>query len=245
MRELELDCGSFAGSISTFLRQIMDYQLDVFSFRLDSVVEQVACTILDAYDPLPVDEAGTYLVLCATLLRLKSRRLLPLESPLQDDLVRGVEEVGGSFVSHHAALENYREVVGILENLEAESALLCPRGIIPTEPIPKAGGSLQQVSLLTLVVAFEQAMRLHRPSFLEITRPECSLPWAITYTRQALAARGKVPLSRVFPDFCSRLEVVMIFLSILELIRLGEVFLSEGSTEYHLEAKEAFDCLVS
>jgi len=245
MRELELDCGSFVGSISTFLRQVLDYQLDVFSISLDHVVEQVACTILDAYDPLPIDEAGAYLVLCATLLRLKSRRLLPVEDPFQEDSKPKAEEADCLGLSQMATMENYREVVEILEYLAAESALLSPRGAIASDQTPKEEGVLQQVSLLTLVAAFEHAMRLQRPAGFEISRPECSLPWAMSYTRQTLATGGKVPLSRVFPDSCSRLEIVMIFLSILELIRLGEVFLTEGTTEYALEAKEVFECLVS
>ncbi|MBS3939098.1 MAG: segregation/condensation protein A [Peptococcaceae bacterium] len=239
MTEVEIDCENFAGSLTKLLRLLLDSELDIFALRLEHVVEQVVQAIMDAHTPLAVDEAGTHLVLCSTMLRLKSRRLLPVEDLRQTEASLHADDPALLSIVQGLTYESYREVVDMLENLAAESALLSPRGVVAYEALPSAGGSLQKVSLLTLVAAFEQAMRLRQPMVLEVSRPACTLAWGMSYVRQTIEAQGRVEFSCVFPLACSRLEIVMIFLGLLELVRLGEVLLRDDAAACYLESREA------
>lgn len=238
MTELVVNCDNFSGSFTKLVRLLVEHEIDILSVRLEHIILQVSKTIMDCHEPVAVDEAGVYLVLCSTLLRLKSRRLLPL------DEVEMLEADAALQLSLPLAdtadfpREHYRQVVLVLENLASLSALLCPRGATTSEALPPSSGLLGKVSLLSLTAAFEHALRTRTPHFLEIAPPECSLPWAMDFLRRTIGLQGRVEFVQVLPAICSRLEIVMIFLGLLELIRLGEVVLHGETTQFYLERKE-------
>jgi len=238
MSELVVSCDNFSGSLTKLLRLLTEHELDIFAVRLERIIDQVSKTIMDCHEPLPVDEAGVYLVLCSTLLRLKSRRLLPVD---ETEMLAADAALQSTLPSDETAdfpREHYRQVVLVLENLASMSALLCPRGATTSEDLPPAGGLLGKVSLLSLTAAFEHALRTRTPHFIEIAPPECSLPWAMDFLRRTIGLQGRVEFVQVLPAVCSRFEIVMIFLGLLELIKLGEVVLYGETTQFYLERKE-------
>lgn len=238
MSEVVVSCENFSGSFAKLVRLLVEHEMDILSVRLENIVAQVIETIMDCYAPLSVDEAGVQLVLCSTLLRLKSRRLLPTDEVEETEALATISSTLPPSLAADFPYENYREVVLVLENLASQSALLSPRGATGALDMPTANVLLGKVSLLSLTAAFEQALRTRSPHFLEIAPPECSLPWAMDVLRRTIGRQGRVQFAQILPATCSRLEIIMIFLGLLELIRLGEVVLHGESTNFYLESKE-------
>lgn len=229
MSALEVTCQGFSGPLTTLFRLLMDQELDVFSVRLSSVVEQVVQAILDPDSPLDADDSGAYLVLCAGLLRLKSRRMLPADPVPDEEVINEVLDEEAAALEHLLEYQHYRTVAQILDNLAQEAALQFPRGMA-AEDLPKAGSPLEHVSLMSLVAALERALSQRSTHVMEITQEEYTLGDAIASLRSFLVKQGRVQVMDIFPRGCSRLEIIVTFLGLLELIRLGEVSLCDDES---------------
>lgn len=229
MSGLEVTCQEFSGPLTTLFRLLMDHELDVFSVRLAAIVDQVVDAILDPDSPLDADDAGAYLVLCSGLLRLKSRRMLPADPAPAEELLEEVEDEEAAALLHLLEYQHYRTVAVILDTLAQEASLLYPRGIA-AEDLPRTTPPLEHVSLLSLVAALEHALSQRTIPVMEVSHEGYTLSQAMERLRSSLLRQGRVQVLAIFPQGSSRLDIVVTFLGLLELIRLGEVSLCDDES---------------
>jgi len=238
MSQINVVSGEFSGPLPLLFKLLMDCELDVFSVRLAHITRQVVEAILSPDSPLDADDAGAYLVLCAGLLRLKSRKLLPVERQPQAEPVEE-EIVDEDVLAMEQLLEyqHYRSVAEILGQLAEEASMLYPRGLTASEPAQAFTG-LEHVSLMSLVAALDQALKTRGPATMEIEDEEYTLSQALQNLRTILRQRKRMNVSEVFPRGSSRLEIIVLFLGLLELLRLGDALLTEEAGVLYVQARE-------
>ena len=105
VRELELDLDAFEGPFDLLLHLILREQVDLYEVSLTRIVD-VYLRELDTMEHLNLEVATEFLLIAATLVELKSRRLLPGEDGLdldvfiadiERDLIhRSLERTGGN-----------------------------------------------------------------------------------------------------------------------------------------------------
>lgn len=218
----------YDGLLTNLVRLILNGELNVFSLRVSDIVDQVVESILSPDSPYDTDDASAHIVLCATILRIKSRRLLPVEEDdtEEEDAAEAALLEEEAVIRCLAEYQHYQTVAGLLSDMAQESAKLFPRG---SKEVPEGDEQqdLSHVSLMSLVAALENALENSDPDPMSIEAEEYTTYAALMHLRDLLSHGKRVAFADVFPPHSSRLVIVVVFLSLLELIRTGEARVNE------------------
>lgn len=181
-----------------------------------------------------LENASAAYALLARAIDLKARSLLPTPPPDPEpepeaadeevEAARLAERVAAyqAFAEAAAALREFerrRQVrFGRPEATAAKAAQGSPHR--STEPPDPAEAAQALEKLLTV---FAEVWERSRPRTREVSRERYTVAQAVGRLRQRLASARGLEFTQLFSDDADRLEVVVTFLALLELVRLGEV----------------------
>jgi len=208
----------FEGPLDLLLFLIRRDELDVTTIHVAQVADQYLAYIREATE-LNLDIAGEYLVMAATLTRMKSRSLLPVERALMEENEDPME----SLMRHLVLYKAFKEVAGELR--ESESIwrdAFCPPGERERYQEEVAETDPGQTSLLDLIAALESMTDKNTgPPVHRISRPLLSFTECVS----ALDKFLPVNVSRTFRDAlgagADSARVVSLFAALLELMKRG------------------------
>ena len=217
-RACRINIDDFEGPLDLLLFLIRRDELDVTTIHVAEVADQYLKYIRDA-EELNLDIAGEYLVMAATLTRMKSRMLLPVERALMEE----TEDPMETLMRHLVLYKAFKEVASDLrENESIWRDVFAPPGererykedIIETDP--------GQTSLLDLLLALENMTEKNAPPPRHLVRkPLLSLTDCVNVLDKFLPAN----VSRDFADALGKdahqAVVVSFFVAVLELVRRG------------------------
>jgi segregation and condensation protein A len=226
---VRLDGVAFEGPLDLLLFLIRRNEIDVHDIPIALVTDQFLA-YLERMDPSQLEAAGEFLAMAATLLRIKTRMLLPApQEPDAEDL----EDPRSELVARILEYQQVRELARGLRDREVEAARQHPRGAIePVEaaPAPVAEPAERRVTLKDLLRAFAAALAarpaepVHRVEPVRITLED-----RLRHVRAVLAERGAVLFHELFPPEAARLELVVTLVALLEMVRGGEVVLRQDA----------------
>ena len=165
--------------------------------------------------------------MAATLMHIKSKMLLP-----EDELAEEEDEVEDSreaLIQQLLEYKRYKDAASVLEQKEClqKNVFMRPAGEGKDEV-------LLDVNLFDLLSAFsgvlERFKKEEEPA-REIERDEITVGEKIRLITDILMKEKSVNFARIFAGVRSRVEAVVTFLALLELIRLQEVMVRE-KTEF-------------
>jgi segregation and condensation protein A len=212
----------FEGPLDLLLYLIKQDEIDIYDISLERITSQYL-EYLQAFRELNIELAGEFIVMAANLIYLKSRSLLPVDQqpPAEDaeeddprwDLIRQLIEY--KKFKEAAAELHQRELEQ--ERIFAREGALAPRF---QEPL-----RLGDVGIFQLINAFQIVIkRLEaRQDVQEIFSEVYSVSEKIDTILRRVAAGTPIRFSDLFGAVVSRVEVVVTFLALLELIRLKQV----------------------
>lgn len=184
---------------------------------------------LDALDAesagaLDLDRAAALLLAGARLLERRARALLPLESAPapaaeeEDEAPETAEELARRLAEYRG----YKEAAALLRRFEEEQARRFPSGAEPVVAGPGAG--LGDLTLDHLLAAFQRIWEAAAPEVPgEIPREEVTVEMRMEALLDRLEREGEVAFTALFDGQTTRRLVVVTFLALLELIRLGRL----------------------
>ena len=166
---------------------------------------------------LDLEVASEYLVMAATLAHIKSRMLLPPD-PMEED-----EDPRRELVEQLIEHEKFRKAAETLGAIDASRELFFVRRGAP--PGELAGEVTLEVDLSQLVQAFERVLgRLEQDDLNQVIRREdFNVPEMMERITRALEAGRRLSFAGLLDGCRNRLERVVLFLGLLELVRLGTV----------------------
>lgn len=212
---------NFEGPLDLLLHLIKREQVDIHDIPIARITRQYLET-LETMRLLDLDVAGEFLVMAATLMRIKSRTLLP-PSPLDEDEEEG--DPRQELVRRLVEYRKYREVAERLRARETERARRHVKGYRPQvdsdEPLP-----LKPISLFRLMDVLREvlARQVATESIHAVELPPVTVEERMEVIRERLAgAWGQLRFEELLEDCRSRIEIISTFMAVLELIRLGEV----------------------
>ena len=178
-------------------------------------------------------EMAEFLWMAARMLLLKSMRLLPGETPTDDEaeLLGWEDEVRQRLEEYRA----YKEIAGeLLERAEQESFAFPP----PTRPV-EAGGQEQPLDVETLVAAFNSVLARIPPQPVVVHGRTWTLQEKVDLISERLQ-NGPIELIELILESEDRLEAVVTFVAVLELIRRSMIRVrqKERFGPIHVELRE-------
>jgi len=210
---------NFEGPLDLLLHLIRREEMNIYDIPIARITEQYLAIIQDLV-ATDIDRASEFLVMAATLLGIKSRMLLPKPPKVvAEDLP--AEEEGedprAELVRQLVAYSQYKEAAQELREREAEMAHVYSRGLFleePEGPVP-----LEGLSLADLVRAFQEVLK-EEFNWREVPREEIPMREKIREINLRLSRNPSgVRFRDLFSRRRSRLEIVVTFLALLELIR--------------------------
>ena len=204
---------AFEGPLDLLLHLIQREELEITDIPIATITQQYLAT-LELMRELDLDVAGEFLVMAATLMRIKARMLLPPAIAEQEE-----EDPREGLVRQLLEYRRFKEAARDLERLEAERRLLFERGA-PAQLEDPSDGELVPISLFRLLDALRGILQRQAPPMVHtIAAESVSLEEAIAVLRDALRERPRILFEEVLERFLSRLEKITAFLGLLELLK--------------------------
>ncbi len=207
---------TFEGPLDQLLRLAQQGQVDLPTLPLADITTDYLAHARRDFD---VDDVTETIWMLAALMELKARALLPQPPPPEEPPVDDASELEELLEERLAAYRAFKDVTTALRALEAYQQrvfLHSPEEL--NEPL------LSGVALTDLFRAFQEVLARGRERGAEIPPEGITVAdrMAAVLTLLATHADG-VPFDALFPSLASRLEIVVTFLALLELIRLLRV----------------------
>ena len=216
----------YAGPLDLLLQLIERDELDITRVALAQVTDQFL-SYLKVLETMNLGDSADFLVIAARLILIKSEALLPRPVERQP----GEEDPGDELARLLIAYKRYKEIAGNLRSRE-EAGL---RTYLRLAPPPKVEAQLDLsgVTTLHLLAAVQHALALNpeKPSLgTVVAPPKVTIRDQIRPIAHSLhAGGGQASFQSMLSLAESRLEVVVTFLAVLELIKRRKIEASQSN----------------
>lgn len=225
--EVRLDV--FEGPIDLLLNLITRQRVDIYEISISTITEEYIAA-LDQMDGLDLELTTGFLVVAATLLELKSARLLPGRN--LDDVDAQLLEERDLLLARLVECSTYRSAGEEIAVGLAAGAAFFPR-LVSLEPryadvVPDL---LARVSLVDLGRAAGRALAPKPEVVLDtshVAPMRVSVRDAINELRGVLESGGEKGFIELCRGHTDRLEIVVRFLALLEMFKAGAVELGQA-----------------
>jgi segregation and condensation protein A len=212
----------FEGPLDLLLYLIKQDEVDIHDISLERITSQYL-EYLQAFKELNIELAGEFIVMAANLIYLKSRSLLPIEQqPPEEDASE--EDPRWELIRQLIEYKKFKEAAAELHLRELEQERIFSREEAALSALPEPL-RLGEVGIFQLINAFQTVIKRidAREDVQEIFGERFSVSEKIDAILQRVATGNRLRFSDLFGAVVSRLEVVVTFLALLELIRLKQV----------------------
>ncbi|MDD3185074.1 MAG: segregation/condensation protein A [Anaerostipes sp.] len=244
---IEVKLNTFEGPLDLLLHLIEKNKVDIYDIPISQITEQYL-EYVKAMEEEDLDVMSEFLVMAATLLKIKTKMLLPkLEEEEDEDDPR--EELVRRLIEYKI----YKYASMQLKDREYEAAKVffkqkrLPEEVLMYREEVNPKDVIGDLTLLELQKVFQFVMRKRvdkldpiRSKFGEIKREEISLEDKLVEVENLIFQKRQLIFRELLEGQESKEMVVVTFLSILELIKVGKVnVIQEGiGQEIQIQALE-------
>jgi len=205
----------YEGPLDLLLDLIERAELDITSVSLASVTDQYLAYIKEL-EQLKADEISAFLVIAAKLLQIKSEALLP-RPPSR---VPGEEDIARSLVDQLKLYKRFKEIGGWLNERQQAKLRTYLRVAPPPKVEPKL--DLSNLTLEILVATAREAFAKEtskQPLDVIIAAPRITIREKIDLITKTMREMEHATFRELLNQGASRLEIVVTFLAMLELVK--------------------------
>ncbi len=224
----------FEGPFDLLLFFIERDEIDINDIPIAKITEDFLAYIKQL-ENLNIDVASEFILVAATLMRIKAKLLLPRKE--LDELGNEIdprEELARRLLEY----KRYKEVLEELRGMEAERSMKHYRGNTSSELKKIAEKALIDVEMesLTMFKLFNSFQRLlaqfeerGSKTIHSIVRYNYTIDEQRAYIQSRISKAGeKVSFDTVFSTLENRIHAIVTFLSLLELLNMQRVRLTQG-----------------
>jgi segregation and condensation protein A len=217
----------FEGPLDLLLYLVKKDHLNIYDIPISEVTEQYL-KYLELMKLLDLGIAGDFLVMAATLMEIKSKMLLPPEQT--EEVPEEETDPRAELVRRLLEYEKFKKVAEDLKQRETAQMDVFKR----TRPLEKKemegdGGDKDketyfEANIFDLISAFSKAMQdVPKEVFYEVIKDEFTVEEKVHYILHLLLVKQSTTLSELFGSAKGKVEIVVTFLAILELVRMKEI----------------------
>jgi segregation and condensation protein A len=225
-----VDTPVYQGPFDLLLHLILREQVDLYQISLSDIVDAYLRE-LERMETLDLEIATEFLMIAATLVELKTKRLLPAESDVDLDEELVLWEERDLLLSRLLECKTFKDAARILQSLAAAAARSFPRTAgLDEQFLGLAPDPLEGLTVEDLHRAFLRATAPKPVPTVDITHihaVKVSVADAVEELVRELPRLGRSTFRALTAGLAERLEVVVRFLALLELYKQGMVDLDQ------------------
>ena len=238
----EVQTEVFEGPFDLLLRLILQQEVDIYEVSLSHIVDVyleemhrlVTALERQGHDAggIDLELATEFLLIAATLVELKTRRLLPdeVDGALDDEL--GTWEERDLLLARLLECKTFKSAAVAIRQMTHVASFSYPRSAGPDERyLSLAPDLLKGLSVQDLSDTFSRVMESQPPDRVEVEHIApitASVTDAMFELIDELPKLGKTSFRQLTADLVDRLQVVVTFLAVLELYKQGHVELDQS-----------------
>lgn len=233
----------FEGPLDLLLFLIRKNEIDIYDIPIAEITRQFL-EYVEIMQRLNLEVAGDFVVMAATLMRIKSRMLLPTDPDADEDEGDPREELVRRLLEY----QQFREVAAWMDDQQAEYRDVFYRGAsmdladVRQRQAAEAMG-FRPVSLFELIRAFKQAIdAAPKTEFHEVTRVDVTTEERAEYVLDVLTRQGRVPFGDLIVNV-HRVVAIVTFIALLDLMKDGQISVQQASVdgEIWVYPRDAFE----
>jgi segregation and condensation protein A len=223
----------FEGPFDLLLHLILREQVELYDISLSGIVDGYLVE-LARMETLDLEITTEFLLIAATLVELKTKRLLPDDPDLDLDDELGLWEERDLLLARLLECKTFKDAARMLEALHNLAALTVARRVGPEERFldltPDLLEGVTPERLRRAFLAAVQPRPAPRIDLVHVAAIRASVVDAVADLCRELPGTGRVTFRHLTASLVDRIEVIVQFLAILELYKQGLVDLLQPHT---------------
>ena len=220
MFNVKLD--NFEGPLDLLLYFIKRDKIDIYDIPISKITKEYIDTIKHAKE-LNIAVAGEFVFMASLLTRLKTRMLLPRK---EDEEGFDIDDPRVNLVDQLIQYKTFKKIANQLKIIQNNNKDLFyrPIDIDSSEEAINPNEFLREVSLFDISKIFKEALS-NAPitDSLDIHREKISLTEQKIFIIANFDKKGNLSLGKLIKKLKSKLEIIVTFLALLEMIRTAEL----------------------
>jgi len=223
----KIKLNTFEGPLDLLLFFIRRDELDIYYIPISQITKEFN-DYLHLLGQLDLEIAGDFLLMAATLMQIKVRMLLPKEKDDKGDEIDPRADLVNALIEY----KRYKEMSEEFSFLEANQRKISYRGnydFDEKENQPELDVLLKNISIFDLIKAFQNAIK-EKPKeiFHEVEKMNVTIDEQIEFIMNRIREFGRVNFINLVKGINEKIRVVVTFIAMLELIKMGEIGLRES-----------------
>lgn len=208
----------FEGPLDLLLHLIRENKVDIYDIPIAEITRQYL-EYLELMRELNLEVAGEFLVMAATLIQIKTRMLLPVDEDVppeerEDPRIELVEKLLEYQAFKEASLQ-LKDRAETWKDFLAKPPSPLDGTDEPEEPL------LFDLNLYDLLGAFKRLLARAPAEAIEITKEVLTVKERMNYLMDCMKGKSAIRFEDVFSPDDNRAVLIVTFLAVLELLRLG------------------------
>ncbi len=236
MEQITIRLDAFEGPLDLLYHLIEKNEIDIYDIPIARLTDQYLA-YLDTAEDRDMDGMSAFLVMAATLLEIKSKLLLPKPKNEEEEGPDPREELVLKLLEYKKIKDvtdewrQHEEEAAFVLYKQADQAVIQLKG----KKAQELEDFLQGVTMEDLYLAFRQVMDRKetkvdyvRSSFKAVQRDLFTVHEKMEYIRDMLILQPKATFLTIFRKNAGKMEKVVTFLALLELIKRKEVHIFQS-----------------
>jgi len=234
----KIQLNNFEGPIDLLLYFIRRDELDIYDIPIAKITKEFIDAV-EEWERVHLHVVGDFIVMASTLMRIKAKLLLP-RPELGDDgeIIDPRKELVQQLVEY----KRFKDVAEMLKNLSDERDQKFCRQLEPiilTDELDSEENIILDVTLYDLARFFKSVMdNMPVVSQFELHREPVRLEKQKEFIFKYFDGDGRLKFSTILDKLKTRMEIVVTFLAVLDLVREGICRLTQNKVFGDLELQK-------
>ncbi len=223
-QDYKIELEIFEGPLDLLLYLIRRDELNIYDIPINRITQQYL-VYLELMEMLDLNIAGEFVRMAATLMYIKSRTLLPPEERDTEEGEEQIEDPRLDLVRQLIEYKKFKEAAEELRCMEDEHVKTFSRTAELDLSPEMREKRIVEVSIFDLLSAFSSVLNraMTKEEIREIFEEEVSIADKVKLIVDTLRNSEKTAFENLFAQAASRMEIIVTFLAMLELIRLRKI----------------------
>jgi len=214
----------FEGPLDLLLFFIKRDEINIYDIPI-SYITQEYLEYLDIMKSMNLHLAGEFILMASLLMRIKVQMLLPREKVDNEELI---EDPRTELIQMLVEYQKYREASAMFKDLEETQNKFYPVKTTTDTISWDPGPFLADVHLVDLGIAFRNLLEsMPKTKYYQIETYKININQQAQILRTMFAHKKRIKFSSVAGILKNRIEVVVTFLAILEMVKSEEISVSQ------------------